>query len=47
MAKKGFMNKKWLLTGNWDMPLKKRIIKCTVWIIALYGAEIWTMTRVD
>jgi len=41
------MNKKWLLTGKWDIQLKKNIIKCTAWSIALYGAETRTRIQAD
>jgi len=43
MGKQAFGNKKRLLTGNMNLDLKK-IIKCTIWSIVLYGAETWTMT---
>ena len=38
MAKKVFMEKK-LFTVK--MNLKKRIMKCLVWSVALYAAETW------
>jgi len=47
MGKQAFMNKKWLLTSKLKMDLKKRIVKCTLWSIALYGAERWTKTQAD
>jgi len=27
--------------------LKKRIMKCLVWSVALYAAETWTLTQTD
>jgi len=30
-----------------NMDLKKRIIKCMVWSVALYGAETWAITQAD
>ena len=35
------------LTGSMNLDLKKKIVKCTVWSIVLYGAETWTVTRAD
>jgi len=39
MAKQVFMLKKKLFTGKMNLELKKRIMKCLVWSIALYAAE--------
>ena len=39
MAKEVFMEKKKLFTGKMNMELKKRIMKCLVWSVALYAAE--------
>ena len=47
MGKQAFMNKKRLLTGSLNLDLKKRMVKCTVWSIDLYGAKTWTMTQAD
>jgi len=30
-----------------DLELKKKLVKCYVWSIALYGAETWTLRAVD
>jgi len=46
MAKKVFMEKK-LFTGKMNLELKKRIMKCLVWSVALYAAETWTLTQTD
>ena len=43
MAKKVFMEKKKLLTGKTNLELKKSIMKCLVWSVALYAAETWTL----
>jgi len=45
MAKNAFMEKKKLLTSKLNMDLKKRIIKSTIWGVALYAAETWTLTE--
>jgi len=39
MGKQTFGNKKRLLTGNMNLDLKKKIVKCTIWSVVLYGAE--------
>jgi hypothetical protein len=34
-------NKKWVLfTSTLNLELRKKLVKCYVWSIALYGAEI-------
>jgi hypothetical protein len=30
-----------------DLELRKKLVKCYVWSIALYGAETWTFRAVD
>jgi len=45
MAKKVFMEKKKLFTGKMNLELKERIMKCLVWSVALYSAEMWTLTQ--
>ena len=30
-----------------NLKLKKRIIRCLVWSVALYAAETWTLTQTD
>ena len=39
--------KKKLITGKMNLVLKKRIMKCLVWSVALYAAETWTLTQTD
>jgi len=46
MGKQAFGNKKRLLTSNINLDLKKKIVKCTIWSVVLYGAETWT-TRLN
>ena len=29
------------------MELRKKLVKCYIWIIALYGVETWTLRAVD
>jgi hypothetical protein len=43
MAKVAFKKKKNLFTSKLDLNLRKRLVSCYVWSIALYGAETWTL----
>ena len=45
MAKQAFNKRKELLAGGLNMNLKKRMIKCLVWSVLLYGCETWTMNK--
>jgi len=45
MSKKVLLNEKKMFTGKLNLKLKKRIMKCLVWSVALYVAEIWTLTQ--
>ena len=47
MAKAAFNNKRALFTSMWDLELSKKLVKCYIWSIALYGAETWTLRAVD
>ena len=47
MAKAAFNKKKALFTGTLDLELRKKLVKCYIWSIALYGAETWTHRAVD
>jgi len=42
MAKAAFSKKKTLFTSKLDLNLRKKLIKCYIWSMALYGAETWT-----
>jgi hypothetical protein len=46
MAKAGF-NKKTLSNSTLDLHLRKKLVKCYIWSIALCGAETWTLGKVD
>jgi hypothetical protein len=39
MAKAAFNRKKTLFASKLDLQLKKKLVKCYIWSIALYGAE--------
>jgi len=47
MAKAAFNKKRVLFTSTLDLELRKKLVKCYIWSIALYGAETWTLRRVD
>ena len=40
MAKAAFNKKKVLFTSTLDLELRKKLVKCYIWSIALYGAEL-------
>jgi hypothetical protein len=39
MAKAAFNKKRALFTSTLDLELRKNVVKCYIWSIALYGAE--------
>ena len=39
MAKAAFNKKKTLFTSKLDLNLRKKLVKCYIWSMALYGAE--------
>ncbi|PNF28670.1 hypothetical protein B7P43_G08237 [Cryptotermes secundus] len=47
MAKAAFSKKKNLFTSKLDLNLRKKLVKCYFWSMALYGAEAWTIRAVD
>jgi len=47
MAKAAFGKKKNLFTSKLDVNLRKKLMKCYVWCIGLYGAENWTLRATD
>jgi hypothetical protein len=42
-----FNKKKNLFTSKLDLNLRKKLVKCCIWSMALYGAETWTIRAVD
>jgi hypothetical protein len=36
-----------LFTNKLDLNLRKKLMKCCIWNIALYGAETWILRKVD
>jgi len=47
MAKAAFNKKRTYFTSTLDLELRKKLVKCYIWSITLYGAETWTFRAVD
>jgi len=47
MVKAVFNKKRALFTSTLDLELGKKLVKCYIWSIDLYGAETWTLWAVD
>jgi len=47
MAKAAFNKKGALFTSTLDLELRKKLVKCYIWSIALYGAETGMLQAVD
>jgi len=47
MAKAAFNKKSTHFTSTLDLELRKKLVNCNVWSIALYGAETLTLRAVD
>jgi hypothetical protein len=47
MAKAAFNRKKILFNSKLDLEPRKKLVKCYIWSIALYGAETWTLLKLD
>ena len=45
MAQKDSNRKRSIFFGPLEKELRKRLVKCFVWSVALYGAETWTLRR--
>ena len=46
MVKAAF-NKKDFFINKLDLNLRANLVKCYIWSIALYGAENWTLRKLD
>ena len=40
MAKAAFNKKKAVFTGTLDLEMRKKLVKCYIWSITLYGAKL-------
>jgi hypothetical protein len=47
MAKAAFNKKKILFTSKLNLNFGKKLVKCYIWSMALYGAETWTLQAAD
>jgi len=47
VAKAAFNKKRVLFTSTFDLELRKKLVKCCIWSIALHGAETWMLRVVD
>jgi len=47
MVKAAFNNKKTQFTSQVDLNLRKKLVKCYIWSIALCGAETWILQKID
>jgi len=47
MAKAAFNKKRALFTSTLDLELRKKLVKCYIWSIALYRAETWMVRAED
>jgi hypothetical protein len=47
MAKAAFSRKKTLFTSKLELELRRKLVKCYIWSVALYGAETWTLQKLD
>jgi hypothetical protein len=47
VAKAAFNKKRALFTSTLDLEMRKKLVKCYIWSLALYGAENWTLRTVD
>jgi hypothetical protein len=47
MAKSAFKKKKTLLTSKLNLELRKKLVKCYIWSIALYGTDTWALRKLD
>ena len=47
MAKEAFNRKRSIFCGPLEKELRKRLLKCFVWSVGLYGAETLILQRND
>ena len=47
IAKEAFNRKLLLLTSKLNIELKKKLVRCHIWSITLYGSEIWTLRNLQ
>ena len=47
MAKAAFNKKKTIFASKLDLNWRKKLVKCYIWSMALYGAETWMLRAAD
>jgi hypothetical protein len=47
MAKAAFIKKRVILCSTLDLELRKKLVKCYIWSVAICGAETGTLRAVD
>jgi hypothetical protein len=47
VAKAALSKRIFLFTSKPDLNLRNKLVKCYIWSTALYGAETWTLRKVD
>ena len=47
LGKQAFNKRRELMRRSFNQELKKRMVKCLVWSVVLYGAETWTIRQED
>ena len=47
MAKAGFHRQNTFFTCKLDLNVRKKLLKRYIWSIPVYGAEAWTLLKVD
>ena len=47
MPKAAFNKKRTLFTSKLDLNIRKKLVKCYIWSIALYGAGTWMLQAAD
>jgi hypothetical protein len=46
-CKSALNRKKEFFISKLDLNLRKKLVKCYIWSIVLYGAGTWTLRKVD
>jgi hypothetical protein len=46
-GKSGIHHEEDFFTRKLDLNLRKKLVKCYIWNIVLYGAETWKLLKVD
>ena len=47
MTKEAFKRKLSLLTSKLNIDIRKKLVRCYVWSIAIYGSETWVLRKFE